>query len=185
MPKIVHGVDGHLYREEAVWLLEIPAKLGSGIYVNLGTWKGRSAILLAAGLRDNGLTGKVIAVDTYDSCTMTNGAGENTLAYVKEKVEERDLNPYVQIEIGLTSQVVSKYKETQVNFIFIDADHSYEAVKEDFELWSPLIKKGGILAFHDSTKPGVKKFLAEFTGWDIVERIQSLTYYTRANEAFL
>jgi len=33
--------------------------------------------------------------------------------------------------------------------LIIDADHTYEAVKKDIELWKPLIRKGGILSGHD------------------------------------
>jgi len=36
-----------------------------------------------------------------------------------------------------------------VDFLFIDGDHSYKGVKKDFEMYSPLVKKGGIIAFHD------------------------------------
>jgi hypothetical protein len=37
------------------------------------------------------------------------------------------------------------------DYIFIDGDHTYEAVKQDFEDWYPKLSKGGIVAFHDST----------------------------------
>ena len=33
--------------------------------------------------------------------------------------------------------------------IFIDGDHTYDGVKKDFELYSDLINKGGIICFHD------------------------------------
>ncbi len=33
--------------------------------------------------------------------------------------------------------------------VFIDADHTYEAVKADWENYGPMVKKGGIVAFHD------------------------------------
>jgi predicted O-methyltransferase YrrM len=36
-----------------------------------------------------------------------------------------------------------------LDFLFIDGDHSYEGVKRDFELYSPLVRQGGIIAFHD------------------------------------
>jgi len=36
-----------------------------------------------------------------------------------------------------------------VDFLFIDGDHTYGGVKMDFEMYSPLVKKGGIIAFHD------------------------------------
>lgn len=36
-----------------------------------------------------------------------------------------------------------------IDFLFIDGDHSYEGVKADFERYSPLVKDGGLIAFHD------------------------------------
>jgi predicted O-methyltransferase YrrM len=37
----------------------------------------------------------------------------------------------------------------KIDFLFIDGDHSYLGVKKDFELYAPLVKRGGIIAFHD------------------------------------
>jgi len=36
-----------------------------------------------------------------------------------------------------------------IDFLFIDGDHTYEGVKKDFEMYSPLVRKGGVIAFHD------------------------------------
>ena len=36
-----------------------------------------------------------------------------------------------------------------IDFLFIDGDHRYEAVRRDFQLYSPLVRPGGIVAFHD------------------------------------
>ena len=55
-------------------------------------------------------------------------------------------------------------KDNKVDFLFIDADHSYEGVKKDFEMYSPLVRKGGIIAFHDivpSGYPAIHKFWNE------------------------
>lgn len=38
---------------------------------------------------------------------------------------------------------------TDIDFLFIDGDHSYEGVQKDFEMYSPFVKKGGIISFHD------------------------------------
>lgn len=35
------------------------------------------------------------------------------------------------------------------DFIFIDGDHTYDGVKLDYENFSPALKEGGIIAFHD------------------------------------
>ena len=48
---------------------------------------------------------------------------------------------------------VQKVKEilrgNALDFVFIDGDHTYEGVKQDFELYSPLVRRGGIIALHD------------------------------------
>lgn len=36
-----------------------------------------------------------------------------------------------------------------LDLLFIDGDHSYEGVAADFQLYSPLVRKGGIIVFHD------------------------------------
>ncbi len=36
-----------------------------------------------------------------------------------------------------------------VDVLFIDGDHRYEGVKADFEAYSPLVRPGGLVAFHD------------------------------------
>ncbi len=37
-----------------------------------------------------------------------------------------------------------------VDVLFIDGDHTYEGVKRDFELYSPLVETGGLIMLHDS-----------------------------------
>jgi predicted O-methyltransferase YrrM len=39
--------------------------------------------------------------------------------------------------------------DEKVDFLFIDGDHTYDGVKMDFEMYSPLVKKSGIIALHD------------------------------------
>ena len=50
----------------------------------------------------------------------------------------------------------------KIDFLFIDADHSYEGVKKDFKLYSDFVKKPGLIAFHDILdRCGVDKFWSE------------------------
>lgn len=48
---------------------------------------------------------------------------------------------------------INKVKEIlkgkQLDYLFIDGDHSYAGVKKDFELYIPFVKKDGIIIFHD------------------------------------
>ena len=36
-----------------------------------------------------------------------------------------------------------------IDFLYIDADHSYEGVRKDYEMYGPLVRRGGLIAFHD------------------------------------
>jgi predicted O-methyltransferase YrrM len=53
-----------------------------------------------------------------------------------------------QIE-ATRQKVEAELEGTKLDVLFIDGDHSYEGVKKDFELWSPLVRPGGIILFHD------------------------------------
>ncbi len=46
-------------------------------------------------------------------------------------------------------QVRRLIKNRPIDFLFIDGDHSYDGVKKDYELFSPLVRSGGVIAFHD------------------------------------
>lgn len=37
-----------------------------------------------------------------------------------------------------------------IDYVFIDGDHNFDAVKKDFEDWFPKIMSGGFISFHDS-----------------------------------
>jgi predicted O-methyltransferase YrrM len=45
-------------------------------------------------------------------------------------------------------------REREIDFLFIDGDHTYEGVKKDFEMYSPLVAENGIIAFHDIVDEG-------------------------------
>lgn len=54
-----------------------------------------------------------------------------------------------------------------LDFAFIDADHTYDAVKADLAAWYPKIKQGGLISGHDYNHPdfpewGVKRAVDEF-----------------------
>lgn len=65
---------------------------------------------------------------------------------------------------------VSKcFDDEYFDFIYIDANHTYESTKQDIEEWYPKLKKGGVFAGHDYRNGvtrlgtyGVKKAVDEF-----------------------
>lgn len=52
-------------------------------------------------------------------------------------------------KLSSLKKVKKVLKNKQIDLLYIDGDHSYEGVTKDFEMYSPLVKKGGIIAFHD------------------------------------
>lgn len=55
-----------------------------------------------------------------------------------------------------------EFEDESCDVIFIDMQHTYEAVKEDLEHWYPKLKTGGYIAGHDIDKDGVHKAVSEF-----------------------
>lgn len=42
----------------------------------------------------------------------------------------------------------------ELDFLFIDGDHTYEGVREDFLMYSQLVRESGLIAFHDVAESG-------------------------------
>lgn len=65
--------------------------------------------------------------------------------------------------------------EIPVDCIYLDADHRYEGVKKDFEIYSPYLKENGYIFFDDYIQPGnptngVKRLVEEICkdGWELL-----------------
>ena len=58
---------------------------------------------------------------------------------------------------------VVKTWEKPIDILHIDGLHTYEAAKNDFEKWSPLLKENGVILMHDTMveRFGVKDFFEE------------------------
>jgi predicted O-methyltransferase YrrM len=49
-----------------------------------------------------------------------------------------------------TARRIAAARETPVDFLFIDGDHTYEGLRDDWESWSGLVAPDGLVALHDS-----------------------------------
>jgi predicted O-methyltransferase YrrM len=56
---------------------------------------------------------------------------------------------------------VTKFNDEYFDFIYIDADHRYEAVKFDIAYWYNKVKVRGVIAGHDYNLPGVQAAVTE------------------------
>lgn len=71
----------------------------------------------------------------------------------REEVMARFVDrPFVRIYSEYTHEAVERFPDEHFDFIFIDADHSYEGVKRDIDDWYPKVKKGRFLLGHDFRK---------------------------------
>jgi predicted O-methyltransferase YrrM len=70
---------------------------------------------------------------------------------------------------GTLTRVSRHLGPEKLDFLFIDGDHSYNGVKLDFEMYSPLVHPGGVIAFHDivAHPPEAQCHVKEF--WDEVK----------------
>ena len=50
-------------------------------------------------------------------------------------------------------------QDIKIDYLHIDADHSYEGVKKDFELYSNIVSKNGIISIHDTDKNYSKNYI--------------------------
>jgi len=69
--------------------------------------------------------------------------------WAKEKKCKLYLLPYCSYEPETLLKVKEIIKDKKIDFLFIDGDHRYEAIKNDYNLYSPLVRDGGVIAFHD------------------------------------
>ena len=77
----------------------------------------------------------------------------------------------------------------EIDLLFIDGDHSEPGVREDWELWSPLVKVGAHVALHDARAvaggwPGDRHWIDESAGPVVLaEEIRADPAWTLAGEA--
>lgn len=58
---------------------------------------------------------------------------------------------------GTTIEASTRVEDESLDFVFIDADHSFEGVDQDIIHWSPKVKSGGYIIGHDIHWPSVKQ----------------------------
>lgn len=78
---------------------------------------------------------------------------KENMSFNYEECFDRNIAPYISNIHKLKgfSESVELPEGISFDFIFIDGDHSYEAVKKDIDRYLPLLKKGGYVCFHDVT----------------------------------
>ncbi len=148
-------IDGWMNREELSVLAELAA--GCDRIVEIGSWLGRSTKALVTSTR-----GVVIAVDTWQG-SPEHGPGEDTKSLDPDTLFDRfqrNLAPEivagrvipVRLEstraVGQVGQHLQRHGGL-ADLIFIDASHTFDAVRADILAYLPLLRPGGVMAGHD------------------------------------
>jgi predicted O-methyltransferase YrrM len=99
----------------------------------------------------------------------------------------------IKIVRGPSSDVHSLITQ-KLDFIFIDGDHAFNAVKTDFELYGKKLSDSGIIAFHDARVfPGgwvteewgpvrlINEMIKPNREWTIIEEVDSIVFIQRTS----
>jgi predicted O-methyltransferase YrrM len=116
-------------------------------FVELGVWLGHSVSFLAKHLEYGSV---IYAIDLFDdSYAHKNYDHLNGLRYELFKKNTAEYKHIIKPIHSCSWVAADMFENQSVDFVFIDADHSYESVCKDIDGWLSKIKKGGILAGHD------------------------------------
>lgn len=137
-------------RQITGWCSHIEAKalndLAEGqVVLELGSLYGKSTVYMAE------KAVKVHAVDTHegDETTRPLLVHGHTLTRFVDNLKYFGLYDKVVIHVGLIEEVLPFLKPASFDMVFVDAYHTYEAVKGHIRLARPLMKEKCIWAFHD------------------------------------
>lgn len=134
------------------------------LIVEIGSAHGASSIILAEAAKE--LNGHLICIDSFPE----DYYGQEKFGSYGKKQFIKNMKPYAFEFLNLSSseaiggvrQVVKEVGEIDV--LFIDGNHDYEAVKEDLNLYYPLVAQRGYIGMHDyfNVAFGVQKAANEF-----------------------
>lgn len=154
-------VKGFLDPDEGRRLYEAArVQAQTGACLEVGSYCGKSAVYLGAAARDAG--GVLFCVDhhrgseenqpgwDYHDAELWDGeAGAlDTLPELRRTLRRAGLEECVIPVVG-RSATVARAWATPLSFLFIDGGHTMEAALNDYRLWTPHVRPGGIVAIHD------------------------------------
>lgn len=151
-------VEGSTSEKELAYLVKMVNKLAEGdVVIEVGSHRGRSAIAMGKAAKQN--KSKVYAIDPHLQFRGVNGRvfGPADLAYMYHAIVEHDVGEFVFVVCLHSTAAAQAWDDMSVSLVFLDGDHSPGAVRADADAWSSKIKTGGVIAFHDSSLPGVSE----------------------------
>ncbi|MCW8107615.1 class I SAM-dependent methyltransferase [Alteromonas ponticola] len=180
---------GGITVEEATALSKYAANITLGVIVEIGSFKGKSALALSHGVRSTqseSLT-PIFCIDPHQAFTGELGGkfGPNDRKDFFQLM--LDSGAYQEVSlINLESTIPAKGWDKPIGMLFIDGDHRYGAVKEDYQNWYPHVIDGGVIAFDDSRflsgqTLGSAQFVDELikAGAQPIETVGKITFFRK------
>jgi len=144
-------VQGSVTEAEAAALMRLAADVPSdACIVEVGSHRGRSTAALALGAKG----APVYAIEPHEEFEGMYGSsfGPADRRAFFENMLRVGVVEDVRL-VNLSSEVVSKGWTRPIGLLWIDGDHTFEAVRRDFEAWQPFLRPGAVVAFHDALDP--------------------------------
>lgn len=153
-----NNIFTHLTISEKRKLFELSSKVENGYIVEIGSFVGASACFISEGM---GQGTKLICIDTWGNDAMSEGKRNTEKEFDSNT---KSFQPKIIKVQGYSTEVIDKIKKVteSIDLLFIDGDHSYEGCKKDWDLYSPYLKGGSCVVFHDcGWAGGVVKVIEE------------------------
>ncbi len=147
-------IPGFLVEEEARFLGLIAACAPhSGAIVEIGSFKGKSTVMLAKVARHYGL-GPVVAIDphNFNSTELAEHrtiVGASSYQEFLNNIGTAGVSSQVKVHQAFSSEIAGGWNRP-IRFLWIDGDHSYAGAKADFDGFFRHMIPEGIVAFHDA-----------------------------------
>lgn len=132
--------------------------------VEVGSYYGRSTVLLASAMLDLRPGGRLIAIDPHDGVISLSGRpdqkGAPTFEAFCRTLTAAGVRDAVEIVRERSTDVVW---DQPIGLLFVDGLHDYDSVRADFDHFDRWILPGGFVAFHDCSEdfPGVVRLVDE------------------------
>jgi len=136
------------HRDELGHLLNDLGLLGEG--AEIGVYRGEySHHLLSTWLgRRLHLIDPWTSLDNYQDCLSASDQ-ENELRLTDTIERLKVFADRYRIHRKLSLEAVNEFQDSELDFVYIDANHAYDYVRADLDAWFPKVKRGGIFAGHD------------------------------------
>jgi predicted O-methyltransferase YrrM len=155
MPSLYRSIEGWFDFEEIYELAISRYGRRPARFVEIGAYKGRSTCYMAERIRELRLDIKFEVVDTFEGDEHI-GAIDSWPDFA-ENLTRAGLLSSIVVHRRLSVAAAEDFADDSLDFVFIDATHTYDAVSRDLSAWWPKVKAGGLLAGHDYIHfPGVR-----------------------------